>query len=1063
METLSMPAPRALRWSWALVLACGLLLGYYVLQTYGSPKEHQYQLDFGNAQWIEPSEAAPIAYFRKEVYLISAPAQAWIEVAATDNYKIFVNGHPIGSEDAVKTRVAGIYDIKKRLKAGTNVIAVSISRISYPGSAQLLVCGRFQEPGGRVTSLLSDESWKVATNTGIVEGSENWTSPLVEEDLWPKARRSIIRENPIRINWVDTNPLLLQLPAAGSWIMASNAGTQTVFSTSITAEHARQETWIQVAGSGDLDLLVNGHLVTPRIPPPATGKHFPRLAPSPLPLIQKREETLAGIISVESASPDKETTVSLQTPDLEAYDISFWIEKGRNVIVAAVRGDHGPASLLANGFVVHDDGSVARFQTDSNWQIGDRHTGNQPAQSQRPVELGKDGLAPWGYLSQTLAKPVDHSSFATLANACRIVLLTAAVIVALWLLVSAIAATRKREPLTRAMSRDALFHGPIAVGLLLLILPDYDLRFPAGWSFQPKFVIGAILALLAIRSFHFWNTDRLVSGVKSRITRLRQSELRPALPYLLLVAIMGLGLGLRYHNLGYMSFDHDEMGLIAKSKGIYNLGIPYAVVAGQIRWITTYEAVPYPLALSGLIFGYSEWSMRLPACIMGTLCVGAIALMGRRLFNWRTGLFASFIYACMPLDIRWAQNAFYLSQCQFASILTIWFFYEAIRVRPLHHKYLTAASIAFCVTYLSWEGTGFLLPALLVALVVVRWGEWWWLNEFHLYRCLFLVAAVIVAQYCSRTIAVSSYLLVGSATTDLSGPSLFFLTPAYQPMYYVDHLWLTENHVFFTIMILLGLLFCWGHRGFRYVFTVLVALFFCHTNFLGALSPRYCYYFQPLVILGGTAAAVMLYDHILALTYREGNWSGSRIAAHATGFALMTLLFLQSNEWLMKDYALSSRGNDPGLMTRMNIYRYDYRGAAQYVKSHFQSGDLILPGIPHVFAYYAGMPGDYFLNTLLSSQSVYDQLFSQPRLADKFAGLPVVRNLAELREVVYRSRRTWIIFAPYASFEKLNDQNVLDYLGETAKVEFETYRAKVMLIERANEPRTIVKTTETPE
>ena len=44
----------------------------------------------------------------------------------------------------------------------------------------------------------------------------------------------------------------------------------------------------------------------------------------------------------------------------------------------------------------------------------------------------------------------------------------------------------------RAMSRDALFHGPIAAGLLLLILPNYDLRFPTGWSFQPKFVIGAI-------------------------------------------------------------------------------------------------------------------------------------------------------------------------------------------------------------------------------------------------------------------------------------------------------------------------------------------------------------------------------------------------------------------------------------------------------------------------------------------------------------------------------------------------------------------------------------------
>ena len=159
---------------------------------------------------------------------------------------------------------------------------------------------------------------------------------------------------------------------------------------------------------------------------------------------------------------------------------------------------------------------------------------------------------------------------------------------------------------------------------------------------------------------------------------------------------------------------------------------------------------------------------------MGTLSIGIIALMGRRLFNWRVGLFAAFVYACMPLNIRWAQNAFYLSQLQFMSILTIWLFYEAIRVRPLCRKYLTAASVTFCLTYLSWEGSGFLLPAFFIALIVARWGEWWWLKEFHLYRCLFFMAVVVVAQYCSRTIAGIPYLMVGSGLSNVAGPSLFF-------------------------------------------------------------------------------------------------------------------------------------------------------------------------------------------------------------------------------------------------------------------------------------------------
>ncbi len=583
---------------------------------------------------------------------------------------------------------------------------------------------------------------------------------------------------------------------------------------------------------------------------------------------------------------------------------------------------------------------------------------------------------------------------------------------------------------------------PVALGLVLLLLLNFDPRFPDEWSFRPRIIIIGALAFLAVRGLHF------ITGLRPKwnLFKDRQEFIpRPAIPYLVLAIVMGLGLALRLHGLGYISFDHDEMGLITKSHGIYHLGFPYTMFAGEVRPLTTYEAVPYPLALSGLIFGYSEWSMRLPACLFGTLTIGVIALFGRRLFNWRTGLATAFIYACIPLNIRWAQNSFYPQQCQFFAMFTCWMFYEAIRVKPLHRRFLTVASISFCVTYLSWEGTAFLLPALFLGLMVIRWGKWWWLKEFHLYRCLFFIGAVVVAEYCSRTLAGFPYLQIGSGLSNLTGPSLFFLTAAYQPMFYIDKLWLSENHVFFTVMALVGLPFCWRERGFRYVFVLLVTLWFLHTNFLAALSPRYCYYYQPLLVLSGTAAAVGLYDRFLALLKEESVMG--RAAAHLSGGLALLLLFLQSNESVLREYHLSSLGDAPGLMTRMYTYRYDYRGAAKFVKERAQPGDVIFPGIPHVFAYYAGIPGDYFLNTLLASKVPYNQTLSEPRFVDKFAGLPVVRNLAELREVVNRGRRTWIIFAPYASFERLTNPNVLEYLDQNAKVVYESYRVKVLLVE----------------
>ncbi len=1025
----------AVVWSLALVLSCGLLLGYYVLQTYLAPKHRQYQLDFGDAQWIEPAEAGPTAYFRTAVFLTGMPEQAWLEVSATDNFKAIINSRTIGVEDSVKTRVAGIYDIKKRLKTGTNVIAISISRTSFPGAAQLLVRGFIRERGGKTTELVSDGSWKVTTETGIVRGSEEWTSSKVQDEQWPRAIRSKIADNSVPIAWVDLNPLILQSTPSGSWITSENAASEVTFSTVLKANHARQETWLQIAASGDLDLVINGHLIT-AAEGSSAGARLPHLPTKEAASSAQK----AGKQAEEKTSP-KETEAIVEKAILDVYDISYWIKSGDNSIVATVRADHRPATLLVSGFFVTGDGRLQKFDSNSQWLAKDLLM-QREAQPKQAVELGENGSAPWGYLPQEFAKPVSRAGFVSMLRDWLTVTLTAAAVLGIWLLLSGLVASGRDEVFRRVMVRDALFHVPITIGLLFLLLPNYDLRFPAGWAFQNGFVVAAVLLLLGMRLFHLFPIDEFADQLKPRVPRFD----RAILPFLVLFGIMAFGLALRFHNLGYMSFDHDEMGLVNKSKGIYTLGFPYTINVGEVRWITTYEAVPYPLALSGL-FGYSEWTMRLPSCLMGTLSIGLIALLGRRLFNWRTGLCAAFVYACLPLNIRWAQNCFYPQQCQFMALLTTWLFYEAIRLRPLRSGYLIGAAIAFCLTYLSWEGSAFLLPSLFVGLMVYRWGEWWWLKEWSLYRAIFVVGAVVVAQYCSRTLAGIPYLQIGSGLSNLTGPSLFFLKSGYLPMYYVDKLWLSEGHVFFTVMALLGLPFCWSHRGFRYVFSILVSLWICHTNFIAALSPRYCYYFQPLLVLSGVAATVMLYDRLVALARRESDSAIAAICAHTSGIAALLLVFLASNEFLFKEYELSSTGDTPGMMTRMNTYRYDYRSVDQYVKAHLQPGDVVFPGIPHLYAYYTGSPGDYFLDTLLGSKVPYNQLLDEPRFVDKFGGLPVVRNLTELKEAVNRGRRTWLIFAPYASFEKLSNPKVLEYLHANSRIVYETYRAKVLLIE----------------
>jgi hypothetical protein len=183
----------------------------------------------------------------------------------------------------------------------------------------------------------------------------------------------------------------------------------------------------------------------------------------------------------------------------------------------------------------------------------------------------------------------------------------------------------------------------------------------------------------------------------------------------------------------------------------------------------------------------------------------------------------------------------------------------------------------------------------------------------------------------------------------------------------------------------------------------------------------------------------------------ESDSAIARAVAHSAGIGLILLLFVQSNESLMRLYSLRSPDASFGFMTRLGVYRYDHRGAAEYVANHFQPGDIVIAGIPHVFEQYARIKGDYYIDGVLAKKITYNEKFGEPRFMDKFRGYPTIRSLKELREVTSRGRRTWLIFVPYGGFRNLNSPETRVYLRQHAKVVFESYRAKVFLIGGENE------------
>jgi len=94
------------------------------------------------------------------------------------------------------------------------------------------------------------------------------------------------------------------------------------------------------------------------------------------------------------------------------------------------------------------------------------------------------------------------------------------------------------------------------------------------------------------------------------------------------------------------------------------------------------------------------------------------------------------------------------------------------------------------------------------------------------------------------------------------------------------------------------------------------------------------------------------------------------------------------------------------------------------------------------------MSDDNYIDTILAKKITYNEKFAEPRFMDKFRGYPAIRSLEELREVTSRGRRTWVISVSYGGYSP----EVSVYLNEYAKVVFESYRARVLLIGGESRP-----------
>lgn len=989
------------------VLTTGTLVGYYGWLALVSPPPPTYYLDFGAAPWIQASEPGNNVCFRKNLYLSETPKYAWLQMAGIDGLKISVNGKQAtlaqaaepGEESEVLSLTSGgneslICDITHYLLPGTNTIAVNVTRGSFPGRAKLICRGGVIDQSGKLTEFSSDKSWRVALAPGTIPTLIPWTDREMDDARWAHAEVAPSERTGLT-QPVTLPPVLLQQPVRGKWIIDERPGLahNTTFQRHFDAPNGNTEAWLQIAANGNFSVILNGHFL--------------------------------GDFTDSS-------------PMIHFLHLKRWMKPWGNDLSIQVEGLDALPTLIAEISFLSSGAEADSILSDHNWML----PGSRLATTIGSYNYAGDH---WGLPSKTNS-PAGLASVEathrTIAGIILMLLVVAAVFLG-WTWSGRLLAKRHGWEMGRALGIDATLHLPALVATLTILLLRYDIRLRPDSPVKVDFFLGLVAILILPRLLAWASWKQPAPSLFSAGERWRgwasQNGFWIALGLIVLCSLV-----MRLHGLTTFPLDQDDILIRNYTMGIFDRGYPSINFYGQVLPLTTYELVPYPIALSCLIFGWSDWAFLLPAAVFGTVTTLLLGLMGRNLFDWRTGLSAALIYAFNPLNVFWAQHLFHPSQDSSFGILAIWFFYLAIR-QPgkLDPKYFSATCVCFCITYLSWEGQGYLLPVLAVTLLLMYPGRWSWLRAPHLWIGLVAVASIVLIQLSLRSMGAPRYRSLGIPFPAMT-PSLYFLNPESDPFYYVNLTLRTEPHFLLSILCIVGVLFVWRNLAIRYCLLLFTGLLLCFSLLLPVYSIRYFYFYQTLLILTACAVFFLLWDRAREVA---SEWRLARLLIGGSAIAAFVLVVGIATETGFKVFRLSEQtpnGHsriDPS--QRYGLVRQDTRSAAEFVVSRLRPGDIVLANLTQAFYLYGRRMPDYALNPDLASRMIYLDDYQSYR--HKFVGIPNVRNLRDMQKIFDQARRIWFVGGGPVIDGQSEIKKITDFVTERAKIVHSSYHAKVYL------------------
>ncbi len=141
---------------------------------------------------------------------------------------------------------------------------------------------------------------------------------------------------------------------------------------------------------------------------------------------------------------------------------------------------------------------------------------------------------------------------------------------------------------------------------------------------------------------------------------------------IILFFVLSIGVLLRIYRLGVESLFVDEAMVAWKSSASIKEILRFWLSGGHFP--TYFIIMDYWIK----VFGSGEFALRFPSAVFGVLSIYLVFLLGKKIFDERTGLLASYLFATSVINIYYSQCARPYSMALFFVLLSFFFFLEAL-------------------------------------------------------------------------------------------------------------------------------------------------------------------------------------------------------------------------------------------------------------------------------------------------------------------------------------------------------------------------------------------------